>query len=37
MAPPFYVVQAEASGIGPKDVPLLLGAQTIGALFGTPP
>ena len=32
MAMPFYVVQASASGIDLKDVALLLGAQTVGAL-----
>lgn len=32
MALPFYVVQAQTGGVDPKDVPLLLGAQTIGAL-----
>ena len=32
MAMPFYVVQADANGINLKDVVLLLGAQTVGAL-----
>src|SRR5262249_33181673 len=32
MALPFYVIQAQTSGVDAKDVPLLLGAQTIGAL-----
>jgi len=32
MALPFYVIQAQTGGVDPKDVPLLLGAQTIGAL-----
>lgn len=33
MAMPFYVVQADANGINLKDVALLLGAQTAGALI----
>jgi MFS family permease len=32
MAMPFYVVQADTNGIDLKDVALLLGAQTVGAL-----
>ena len=32
MAMPFYVVQADANGIDLKEVALLLGAQTVGAL-----
>ncbi len=32
MAMPFYVVQADANGLDLKDVALLLGAQTVGAL-----
>jgi MFS family permease len=32
MALPFYVIQAQTSGVDAEDVPLLLGAQTIGAL-----
>ena len=32
MAMPFYVVRADASGIGLTEVPFLLGAQTFGAL-----
>ena len=32
MALPFYVVQAQTGGVDPKDVPLLLGAQMLGAL-----
>jgi len=32
MAMPFYVVQADANGINLKEVALLLGAQTVGAL-----
>ncbi len=32
MAMPFYVVQADASGISLKEVAVLLGAQTVGAL-----
>lgn len=33
MAAPFYVVAAEEAGISLKHVPLLLGAQTVGALL----
>tara|TARA_R110002126_G_scaffold217419_2_gene363277 strand:+ start:4717 stop:5952 length:1236 start_codon:yes stop_codon:yes gene_type:complete len=33
MAMPFYVVQADVNGINLKDVALLLGAQTAGALI----
>ncbi|MSU90318.1 MFS transporter [Rhodobacteraceae bacterium 2CG4] len=36
MALPFYVVAADASGITPADVGLLLGAQTAGALASNP-
>lgn len=32
MAMPFYMVQADASGIDLKEVAILLGAQTVGAL-----
>jgi hypothetical protein len=33
MAAPFYVVAAEEAGLSLKHVPLLLGAQTVGALL----
>jgi len=33
MAMPFYIVQADANGINLRDVALLLGAQTAGALI----
>lgn len=36
MAMPFYVVQADASGIDFQAVAILLGAQTIGALVSNP-
>lgn len=36
MALPFYVVQADASGLDLKDVAVLLGAQTAGALALNP-
>lgn len=36
MALPFYVIAADASGITPADVGLLLGAQTAGALASNP-
>lgn len=36
MAMPFYIVQADTNGIDLKDVALLLGAQTAGALLSNP-
>ena len=36
MAVPFYIVQADASGINLQDVALLLAAQTTGALVSNP-
>ncbi|MDP6884426.1 MAG: MFS transporter [Rhodospirillales bacterium] len=36
MALPFYVIQARAGGLALLDIPLLLGAQTAGALASNP-